>query len=153
MQSPPVANRWAVELSEIVAPYKLDAKQQGEDAMTIWRASLAAPLLIAAVLAAQAAGPFDGNWKGDWTRFGGSTRVFSCANGDLSFAVADSKLRGEITNTAGRTFPLNGTVEADGAFRGKIGRNTDVAGKFTGNAFQASWHFANCDYQGTAKRL
>jgi len=91
-------------------------------------------VLILLPLAAAAAGPFDGKWKGNVTVCGG-TRV-------MSLVVAGSDVSGLEEWPNGKSL-VSGQVSATGKFEGNVFGQGEFAGKFTVDAFSGS-HMTKC---------
>lgn len=86
-------------------------------------------------LAAQAAGPYDGNWTGaaNGTTSGGFLQGACVAT--LTATIKDSRLTG--TEVQGRsTIPLRGTIAPDGSFKSSGG---GFIGKFTATSFEGEF--------------
>lgn len=111
-----------------------------------WRIASAA-IIIAAfpLVAAGAAGPYDGNWQGSSKgSMGGGCATSSAA----AFAVQGDQVTGEDVLSEGSfmpagRFPIRGTVAGDGTFTGTVD-GWAAKGKFSGTAFDGDYEFGPC---------
>lgn len=119
--------------------------------MAKWGAVALVAFLVLAVGAARAAGPFDGDWKGS-----GSADGIGCHDNDFTLTVTNGTVTGVLARQrTSNTFPIQGTVAADGAFAGRIIGETGtlpMRGKFTGTSFAGGFHFKDCDYHITMQK-
>ena len=106
-------------------------------------------VLLTAV--AQAAGPFDGNWKGT----GGADGV-GCHDQDFTMTVTNGSVTGVLARQrTSNTYPIEGTVGADGGFAGAIvgqSGKLPLRGRFTGNGFTGGYKYKDCDYHITLQK-
>ncbi len=96
---------------------------------------------LGAAMAALAATPFDGEWKGGSPR-GGLTGGRPCPPTYATVTVKDGVLAATIQSN---TFIYHGKgkVAADGTVQGSWGTNP-MKGKFDGNKFEGSYTSAEC---------
>jgi hypothetical protein len=99
-------------------------------------ALLIAGLVGVQLVAARAAGPFDGSWKGS---LGGSKRVCDAA---VVAMISDGKLDGTVQFATG-TAKLSGTVAPDGTFAGELA-GTALSGKFAQTTFETRFVGPRC---------
>jgi hypothetical protein len=93
--------------------------------------------LILPLSAAQAAGPFDGNWSGE---VAGTTGPIRSCIGPMKGTVADNVLHGQMTIGKFKPIEIIGTVAPDGTFNSTGGK---ITGKFEGNNFVGSFSVPN----------
>jgi hypothetical protein len=98
---------------------------------------LALLLLGLPLAAAQAAGPFDGNWSGDVIGSGPSANQ---CTGTLKGTVQNNVLHGEMIIGRFKPAEIGGAIGADGSFKSPAGR---ITGQFTGNNFVGSMTVPN----------
>lgn len=99
----------------------------------------AALAVVAYAGAADAAGPFDGQWTGGSPGTGGRG---GCGELTATVTIADGKITGQYTQRA-FTFPITGTVEPDGTATGNWNKNK-LTGKFAGTHFTGSYTSPDC---------
>ncbi|HXZ02815.1 MAG TPA: hypothetical protein VEI03_22690 [Stellaceae bacterium] len=121
------------------------AVRRAQDALA--RRARNAAIIAAALplLAAGATGPYDGTWQGASQ---GSMGAGCDTRTAAAFAVDGERVTGEEVIAEGSAmpagrFPIDGTVAADGAFRGTVGR-WDARGRFGGDAFDGDYEFGAC---------
>lgn len=101
-----------------------------------------AAVLIAAPLAlANAAGPFDGQYTGGSPAMGRQ----GCPASTASVSIVNGKIAGKY-QTSSYSFPISGTVAADGTVTGKWSVYP-LTGKFTGTHFAGSYTSKDCGGQ------
>ncbi|GEM_PF-2990903 len=101
----------------------------------VFAAALAVVVPLASV---QAAGPFDGQYKGGSPAMG----RMGCPNTDATVTVADGKLTGKFMEKT-FTFNITGTVAPDGTVTGKWAAYP-FTGKFNGTHFAGSYNSKEC---------
>ncbi|MBO0751374.1 MAG: hypothetical protein J2P53_04645 [Bradyrhizobiaceae bacterium] len=94
---------------------------------------------------AYAAGPYDGEWKGTAT-----SANERCKRATLSFTVEGTVVLGQA-KLEGDTTSINGAVDDRGGMGATIGFQF-LTGRFTGDQFEGSFKFANCDWEATLRR-
>jgi hypothetical protein len=129
---------------------------------TVWSAVVGAGALIAVAglnYAAQAAGPFDGTYRGPATLVSGNNSAV-CKTFATSITVTDSHL----TYNHGAYAVINTDVAADGSFSGSAainavgGRGTHapaqvtLQGKVAGSAIDAQVSSENCAFHLTLRK-
>ena len=103
------------------------------------RVFISAALAIAVPFgAAQAAGPFDGQYKGGSPAMG----RMGCPNTDATVTIADGKLTGKFLEK-NFTFNITGTVAPDGTVTGKWAAYP-FTGKFSSTHFAGSYNSKEC---------
>jgi len=87
---------------------------------------------------ASAAGPFDGQYTGGSPAMG----RLGCPASTATATIADSKITGKCSSSS-YTFPITGTVAADGTVTGKWAVYP-LTGKITGTHFEGSYTSQEC---------
>jgi hypothetical protein len=82
---------------------------------------------------ALAAGPFDGQWKGNSPPNGKS-----CKSIDINVTIANGLASGQAVTSVGN-FAVTGTARPDGSFSGTLGTSA-FTGTFAGDHFDGSFH-------------
>jgi hypothetical protein len=96
--------------------------------------AIAAPIGLA-----KAAGPFDGKYIGGSPGSGGRT---GCSATIATVTIADGKITGNYTER-NYSFPITGTVAADGTVTGKWAAYP-ITGKLSGGHFASSYTSKEC---------
>ncbi len=99
-----------------------------------WGAGLAALSLALSCHGAVAAGPFDGQWKGEAP----PTKKEACVRMDITLTVADNIVTGQGGGLSTK-YDISGKIAPDGSFQGMLGREAFV-GKFAGGSFDGVFH-------------
>ena len=106
-----------------------------------------APLLVALVSDAAAAGPYDGDWSGSAV-----SNVRQCGPASITLKVHGKDVTGEAKFEQGApNMSINGTVLEDGHFGGTIGF-AHVAGQFTADGFAGTFQSSDCAWKMDLKR-
>lgn len=114
--------------------------------------SLAAAFAVTPILAAHAAGQYDGNWFVDAPsaqNAGTSERSSGCEPVRIPFTVSDNKISGSLQRApygTGRvesgsgkaSAPISGTVAPDGTIKAQW-ESYKATGKLSGNSAQLKW--------------
>jgi hypothetical protein len=108
---------------------------------------VAAAFLLVVLLynGADAAGPYDGEWKGTATSAGGR-----CRRAAISLTVEGRVVLGQAKFEADTT-AINGAVSESGAMGATIGFQF-LTGRFSGEQFEGTFKFANCDWDAVLRR-
>lgn len=94
---------------------------------------------------AAGSGPFDGEWKGAATSAGER-----CKRAALNLTVEGRVVLGQAKFDSD-TSSINGTVNESGAVGATIGFQF-LKGQFTGEEFEATFRFADCQWEAVLKR-
>jgi hypothetical protein len=105
----------------------------------IFAVAMAAAIPLAA---ANAAGPFDGNYTGGSPAAGGRN---GCAATIATVSISEGKITGKYTER-NYTFNISGTVAPDGSVTGRWSSNP-FTGKFSGGHFAGSYSSKECGAQ------
>jgi hypothetical protein len=119
------------------APIRRETK---EPLVMIRTFTLLAVVALFAAGAADAAGPFDGQWSGGSPGVRVGTR--NCPPTDANGTVADGKLSGKF-EVGSNSFKFGGPIAADGSVTGKWGDNP-LTGKFSGDHFTGTYMSGLC---------
>jgi hypothetical protein len=110
-------------------------------------ATIAYALILFQLNSANAAGPYDGDWKGTAT----STED-RCKHG----AVVNFTVEGQIVlgqaKFEGDASSINGTVDANSGAVGATVGFQFLKGRFTGDEFEGTFRFADCQWEANLKR-
>jgi hypothetical protein len=110
-------------------------------------ATVAYVLLLFQLNSANAAGPYDGEWKGTAT----STED-RCKHG----AVVNFTVEGQIVlgqaKFEGDASSINGAVDANSGAVGATVGFQFLKGRFTGDEFEGTFRFADCEWEANLKR-
>jgi hypothetical protein len=121
-------------------------------AWTLRSVSLAAAVVVAPMLAAHAAGQYDGNWFVDAPsaqNAGTTERSSGCEPVRIPFTVSDNKITGSLqrstygtgrveSGTGKASAPITGTVAPDGTITAQW-ESYKATGKLSGNTAQIKW--------------
>lgn len=121
-------------------------------AWTLRSVSLAAAVVVAPIVAAHAAGQYDGNWFVDAPaaqNAGTSERSSGCEPVRIPFTVKDNKISGSLqrapygtgrveSGTGKNATPFTGTVGPDGSITASW-QSYKATGKLSGNTAQIKW--------------
>jgi hypothetical protein len=121
-------------------------------AWTLRSVSLAAAVVVAPMLAAHAAGQYDGNWFVDAPsaqNAGTSERSSGCEPVRIPFTVSGNKISGNLqrspygtgrveSGTGRASAPITGTVGPDGTISAQW-ESYKATGKLSGNTAQLKW--------------
>jgi hypothetical protein len=102
----------------------------------------AAMIAIAQLGTAQAAGPFDGTWKGGAAAGGTTSDGHRCPAINASITIADGKIVGTYSFSK-YTYNIVGSVKPDGSASGKWATNT-FTGTFSGAHFKGKYSSKEC---------
>jgi len=102
----------------------------------------ASVLLIAQVGTAQAAGPFDGTWKGGSAQGGVTSSGRPCPATTATVTITDGKITGSYTSLQ-YTFNIGGFVKPDGSASGKWSAYP-FSGSFSGTHFKGTYTSKEC---------
>jgi hypothetical protein len=108
-------------------------------------ATVAFLLLLLQFNSADAAGPYDGEWKGTATSTGGR-----CKRASVDFTVAGQTVLGQA-KFDGDASSINGTVNESGAMGATIGFQV-LKGQFSGDAFQGTFKILDCQWETLLRR-
>jgi hypothetical protein len=106
------------------------------------RIAIATAVLAASLTAAQAGGPFDGEWTGGSPRALATSDGHACAATTATIRVADGKMTGTYSISS-YTFKMGAKVANDGRVKGSWG-GYPFTGKFTGTHFKGSYQSKEC---------
>jgi hypothetical protein len=90
-------------------------------------------------------GPYDGEWKGQATSAGER-----CKRAVVNFTVEGRVVLGQA-KFDGDTPSINGTVDESGAVGATIGFQF-LKGQFTGDEFEGTFKFSDCQWETVLKR-
>ena len=121
-------------------------------AWTLRSVSLAAAVVATPLVAANAAGQYDGNWFVDAPsaqNAGTTERSSGCEPVRIPFTVSDNKISGSLqrssygtgrvdSGTGKNAAPITGTVAPDGTVNAQWG-SYKATGKLSGNTAQIKW--------------
>ena len=102
----------------------------------------AAVLVVAQLGAAQAVGPFDGQWKGGSPVGGSTSSGRGCPATDASVTIVDGKITGTYSFSK-YTYNIVGTVKPDGSTSGKWSVYP-FTGTFSGPHFTGVYSSKEC---------
>jgi hypothetical protein len=102
-------------------------------------------LLLPYCEGADAAGPYDGEWKGTATSTGGR-----CKRASVDFTVQGHIVMGQA-KFDGDASNINGTVDQSGAMGATIGFQL-LRGQFGGDEFQGTFKASDCQWEALLRR-
>lgn len=102
----------------------------------------AAVLAVAQLGVAQAAGPFDGQWKGGSAGGGGTSGGIRCPPTTATVTIKDGKVAGTYSFSK-YTYDIVGTVKPDGSASGKWAAYP-FTGTFSGTDFKGTYSSREC---------
>jgi len=108
-------------------------------------ATVAFLLLLSQFPNANAAGPYDGEWRGTATSIGGR-----CKRASVDFTVEGQVVLGQA-KFDGDASNINGTVNASGAIGATIGFQL-LRGQFSGDEFQGTFKILDCQWEARLRR-
>jgi hypothetical protein len=94
---------------------------------------------------ADAAGPYDGEWKGTATSSGER-----CKRAAVNLTVEGKIVLGQV-QFFNDSFNINGTVDESGTVGATIGFQP-LKGQFTGNEFEATFKTPDCQWEALLRR-
>jgi hypothetical protein len=109
-------------------------------------ATVAYVLLLLQLNSACAGGPYDGEWKGTATPTGERCKRGAAVN----FSVEGQIVLGQA-KFDGDSSSINGAVDANGALGATIGFQF-MTGRFTGDEFEGTFKFSDCQWEAVLKR-
>ena len=108
-------------------------------------ATVAFLLLLAQFRSADAAGPYDGEWKGTATSTGQR-----CKRAVLNLTVEGKVVLGQALFD-GDASNINGAVDESGTVGATIGFQS-LRGQFTGDEFEATFKIQDCQWEALLRR-
>jgi hypothetical protein len=108
-------------------------------------ATVASLLLLLQYDQADAAGPYDGEWKGTATSTGER-----CKRAAVNLTVEGKIVLGQV-QFLNDSSNINGAVDESGAVGATIGFQP-LKGQFTGNEFEATFKILDCEWEALLRR-
>jgi len=103
---------------------------------------MAAVIALVPLATAEAASPFDGQWKGGSAAGGGTSGGHRCPATTATVTIKDGKITGSYTSLQ-YTFNIAGAVKPDGSASGKWSAYP-FSGTFSGTHFKGAYSSKEC---------